>query len=105
MKTTPRMQEIIQQSGIPTFPRPQGIPENFLVQITKKGVGMKYVHPTNTKTSVRIMPGKPHSSNLHQKKPYVVQVKDGMYLDKDGNIVNSEAPTAHLPINEFVFKE
>ncbi len=42
------IREYIHETGIPTFPKPIGIPENFLVMITDKGAGMEYVHPTNT---------------------------------------------------------
>jgi len=56
----------IHETGIPTFPKPKGIPENFLVRISDKGAGMEYVHPTNTHISVRVMPGKPHSPYPHQ---------------------------------------
>lgn len=33
--------ELIEKTGIRTFPRPSGIPENFRVQISDKGAGMK----------------------------------------------------------------
>src|SRR3984957_13213010 len=87
---------LIQQTGVRTFPRPPGIPDNFRVKLSGKGAGMIYVHPDHTHTSVRIMPGKPHSSFPHQQKPYVVQMKDGKFLDKLGNKVpNGDVPEAH----------
>ena len=61
--------ELIQQTGIRTFPRPAGIPENYRIKITNSGAGMKYVHPNNTGIYVRVMPGKPHSVFPHQQKP------------------------------------
>jgi tetratricopeptide (TPR) repeat protein len=101
----PQIKELIHQSGIPTFSRPRGIPENFRVTLSDKGAGIKYVHPDNEGIHVRVMPGKPHSSNPCQQKPYVSQVKNGQSLDKYGNIVNKKSPEAHIPIDEFVYRE
>ncbi|VHO02396.1 hypothetical protein RHT_00480 [Candidatus Rhabdochlamydia sp. T3358] len=50
------------------------------------------------------MPGKPHSPFLYQQKPYIVQMKDGKTLDKLGNKVNKNAPEAHVPIDEFIYR-
>ncbi|NGX37473.1 MAG: hypothetical protein K1000chlam2_00629 [Chlamydiae bacterium] len=66
---------------------------------------MIYIHPEHTHTSIRVMPGKPHSKYPHQQKPYVICRKNGKTLDKFGKIVNSTAPEAHIPIEEFIFKD
>lgn len=95
--------ELIHQTGIKTFPRPQGIPENFRVKLSDKGAGIKYVHPEDEGTYVRIMPGKPHSSNPYQQKPYVNRRIDGNSLDKFGNIVDNSSPEAHILIEEFIY--
>ena len=71
--------------------------------ITEKGAGMEYVHPINTHVRVRVMPGKPHSQWPSQQKPYAIQKKNGKVLDKAGQTVLSDAPEAHIPIEEFVF--
>ena len=96
---------LIHQTGIKTFPRPNGIPNNFRIKITKKGAGMSYVHPVNEQISVRVMPGKPHSPLPHQQNPYVIQIKDGRALDRHGNWVSPESTEAHIPINEFTYRE
>ena len=92
---------LIHKTKIPTFPRPEGIPENYIVKISNNGAGMIYRHPTNTGTYVRVMPGKPHSPFFYQRKPYVVQKINGTCLDKFGNFVTREAPEAHIPVQEF----
>ena len=97
--------KLIHQLGIKTFPRPEGIPINYKVQISDRGVGIKYIHPTNNHISVRVMPGKPHSPFPHQQKPYVVVVSHGKTLDKYGNIVDPKSPTAHIPLDEFQYKK
>lgn len=99
-----KVRELIHKTGIPTFPRPKGIPEDFLVMISDRGAGMKYVHPTNTHIQVRVMPGKLHSEYLHEQKPYVVQMKNGKILDNSGNVVLRDSPEAHIPLEEFVYK-
>lgn len=100
-----RVRELIQETGIPTFPRPKGIPEDYLVMISDKGAGMKYVDPINSGSYIRIMPGKPHSPYPHQQKPYVVQMKDGKAYDKQGHLIFHEAPEAHISVNEFIYLE
>lgn len=100
-----QIRKLIHQTGIRTLPRPKGVPENFRVKLSKKGAGMKYVHPKDTGTYVRVMPGKPHSTFLYQQKPYVNQRVNGKSLDKHGKLVSNESPAAHIPLEEFFFKE
>ena len=97
-----KVRELIHGAGLPTFSKPKGIPENYVIRITDRGAGMEYVHPTNTHLSVRVMPGKSHSPHPHQQKPYVVQMKDGKAFDKHGNLVLHESPEAHEPIPEIL---
>ena len=100
-----QVRELIYQTGIQTFPRPASIPENFIVRITDRGAGMEYMHPTNPHISVRIMPGKPHSPNPSQQKPYVIQKKNGKAFDKHGNLISLKATEAHISIEEFIYRE
>ena len=100
-----KVRELIHETGISTFPRPVGIPEDFLVMVSDKGAGMEYVHPRNSHFRVRVMPGKPHSPNPYQQKPYVIQTTDRGALDKAGKYVSTDAPEAHLQIEEFIYKD
>ncbi|MGB7127743.1 MAG: hypothetical protein WBD50_01465, partial [Candidatus Rhabdochlamydia sp.] len=102
----PEMQcrELIHQTRVRTFPRPEGIPDNFRVRVTDKGAGMEYMHPTNTHISVRVMPGKPHSPNPSQQRPYVIQKKNGKVFNKEGCMVDPNAPEAHIPLDEFIYR-
>ncbi len=95
--------ELIHQAGIRTFPRPEGIPDNFMVKLSRKGAGMEYVHPTDMNIRIRIMPGKPHSPFPYQQKPYVIQMKDGKAVNKFGKGVLPEDPEAHIPLEEFIY--
>lgn len=99
-----KVRDLIHQAGIKTFPRPMGLPENFKVRISDRGAGMEYIHPTNNHIRVRVMPGKPHSPLPYQQKPYVIEMKEGNFLDKYGNIVNKKSPGAHIPFEEFIYK-
>ena len=99
-----RVRELIHQTGIKTFSRPKGIPENFKIRLSDRGAGMEYVHPKNNHLRIRVMPGKPHSPFLYQQKPYVVQMKEGKALDKFGNKVAKNSPKAHIPLDEFVYR-
>ena len=73
--------------------------------ISEKGAGIVYVHPDHTHTSIRVMPGKPHSSTPAQQKPYVIQMKDGRALDKFGNMVDTRSQEAHIPLDEFTYEK
>ena len=96
--------ELIHKTEIPTFPRPEGIPHNYLVKISGKGAGLKYVDPANSSNSVRVMPGKLHSPLPHQQKPYIIEMKNGKAFDKYGNLIEPDLPAAHIPIEEYVYK-
>lgn len=98
------IRELIHEAGISTFPRPAGIPENYRIKISNNGSGMKYVHPNDEGTYVRVMPGKPHSEFSAQQKPYVIQMDHGKALDKNGKIINKESPEAHIPLSEYVYR-
>lgn len=104
-KIMPEMQvrELIQSTGVKTYPRPSGIPGHFQVCISKKGAGIKYVDPVNPQNSIRVMPGKPHSHMPYQQNPYVIRNIEGNVIDKFGKIVDSKAPEAHIPLNEFIY--
>lgn len=98
--------ELIHKTGVSTFSKPTGIPENFRVRISDKGAGLIYMHPEHTHTSIRIMPGKSYSPLPYQQKPYVIHMKDGKALDKFGNKLSSkEVPEAHIPYDEFVYRD
>lgn len=104
-ETTAR--KIIHQAGFKTFPRPKGIPDNYLVKLSDRGGGMKYINPNNSSEYIRVMPGKPYSTNPCQQKPYINwRGKDGLSKDKFGNKVKNESIDSHIPYDEFInFKE
>ena len=64
---------------------------------------MKYMHPEHNHTSIRVMPGKPHSPFQYQQKPYVIQKVNGKTLDKFGKEVSGDLPEAHILLEEFVY--
>jgi hypothetical protein len=99
-----RVRELIHQTGVRTYPRPHGIPENYRVQISKDGAGMIYMHPEHNHTSIRVMPGKPHSYNPCQREPYVIQMKNGKAIDIFGNRIDPSLPEAHIPLKHFKYK-
>jgi hypothetical protein len=99
------IRSILHKCEIKTFPRPKGIPDNFLVRVTDRGAGMEYCHPQNSHISIRVMPGKPHIPNLAQQKPYVIHKKDGKAFDKSGNLINQKDLEAHVPIEDFIYRE
>ena len=91
----------IHETGYKTYPRPEGIPSNYIVEISDKGAGIKYMHPKDCGTSIRVMPGKAHSPFPYQRQPYVTVKRKSKNIDKFGNEVHFKSPKAHIPLLEF----
>lgn len=105
-----QVRKILHHAGFKTFPRPQGIPESWSVQLSQKAGGMRYRLVTIGKTGseelvveVRVMPGNPKSKWLVQREPYVVHNCKGKYLNKHGAVVPANSESAHIPLNEYNF--
>ena len=73
------------------------------VQFSNGSRGMQYAHPDNNHTYVRVMPGKPHSYTLWQRKPYVSQQNGKGRFDKHGNIVTKDVEAAHIPLEQYKY--
>ena len=54
---------------------------------------------------IRVMPGKPHSPFPHQQKPYVIQMESGKAIDRIGNRISPDAPEAHIPLEDYFYRE
>ncbi len=100
-----KCRRLIHEAGLPTFPRPEDIPKSYRVKLSEKPGGIKYVHPKDEGTYVRIMPGKMHSKNPCQQKPYVNQRIHGKSLDKQGNTASNKSAKSHIPLGEFIYRE
>jgi hypothetical protein len=83
--------------------RPEGLPESWDNKPTRNGDGMQYINPDNEHDRVRIMPGNPDSPNPAQQEPYVKRQIDGIFYDKDGNVVPGDSAEAHIPLTHFKF--
>ncbi len=49
-----QVRELIHATGIPTFARPKGLPENYRVKPSDKPGGIKYVHSTEGSISLML---------------------------------------------------
>jgi RHS repeat-associated protein len=78
--------------------RPDGVPEHWTEQPSKKGGGTVYVNPKNPHERVRVMPGNPNSPNPAQQQPYMKRQKNGRFFDREGREVPGDSPDAHIPI-------
>lgn len=102
-----QVRRILHRAGFQTFPKPKGIPSSSTVKISKNGGGMVYVKAGTTREEsilIRVMPGNPKSSNLMQRKPYVVQRRGKEAVAKGGSFVDPLTSEAHIPLEEFEFK-
>jgi hypothetical protein len=85
--------------------RPGGIPSHWIAKPTRKGGGMRYVNPANPHDQVRVMPGEPNSPHPAQQRPYVKRMKDGAAYDAAGQVVDPRSAKAHIPLQDFRFRE
>ena len=88
-----------------TGDRPGGIPQSWQATPTRKGGGWRYTNPTNAHDHVRVMPGKRTNSNPAQRAPYVKRMKDGVAYDAAGRPVDPRSAAAHIPLQDFRFRE
>jgi hypothetical protein len=86
------------------FRRPEGVPKDWVREPAKKGEGVKYVHPSNKHSYIRIQKAKPSSSNKGQQVNNVRWQKNGHSLDKYGNVVPAQSLQSHIPVEKFKFK-
>lgn len=96
--------DLIRDSG-----RPAGVPEEWIIKSANKQLGIKYVDPENTRTSVRISAGNPSSDYTEQQEPYVVVQINGVFYDVNGDKILGDKPSAteeaHIPYSEFDFSK
>ncbi len=89
----------------PVFPRPKGVPKDWIQKDTKYKDGTMYVKPgSGGKTNVRIMKGKPEGLSQNRRTDYVRWEIDSQALDKNGNFVKAASKESHIPLDEFEFK-
>ena len=100
----PFIRNTIEKLGIRTYPRPKGIPDNYITKFSEKVGGIIYVDPLNSHNAVRVMPGQIHSPNKYQQRPYVKQVKNGHYININGKTVLESSAEAHIPLEKFKYR-
>jgi len=98
---------LIKQMGGVELPRPLGIPDNFLVSISKEGGGLIYSHPTIPNLTIRVMPAKPFSEHLSQQRHYCIIKKEDNYYNKfgkyeqGGSKYTKNADEVHIDLSEL----
>jgi hypothetical protein len=91
----------VPNGGWKPAPRPKGVPENWTARESDTGGGTKFTDPANQHNSVRVMPGDPNSPYPNSQGPYVRVLRNGKYLDNNGNVVSKTSPEGHIPLNQF----
>jgi|GEM_PF-5858584 RHS repeat-associated protein len=90
---TPEMIPFLRQMGRPAF-----VPKNWVAEPLKggKSEGIKYVDPNNRHNQVLLEKAKPGSSNPGQVD-YMKVLKNGQWLDANGNPVSNQSLESHIP--------
>ena len=81
--------------------RPSGVPENWRIGPTETPGGVKYSDPRNAGNQVRVMQGNPNSPYPNSRGPYVRQLRNGQWLDAQGNPVSRTDPAGHIPLDQY----
>ncbi len=90
----------------PIFPRPKGIPKDWIYRRTGNHNGDIYIKPgSKGETKIRFMKAKPDSPREGQRVDYVRLDRKGKAIDKEGNFVNRNSKEAHPSMEGFEFKE
>jgi len=79
------------------FGRPAFVPANWQQKELRKGDGVKYVDPNNPHNQVILEQAKPGSSNPGQQVDYMKVLKNGQWLDANGNQVGNQTQDSHIP--------
>lgn len=122
-----KIRRTLKYAGFDTYPRPEGLPTNVIVEFADKNGGMVYrlAGSTNKQNQlVRICPGFAKESivssvikgriergTLRQQYPYVVQCKGKYKLTIHGEWIETGLPEnkakealTHIPLHEFKFR-
>ncbi len=67
--------------------RPRQIPENWVGTPTRSSSGWRWDDPTNPGNSVRILRGVANDPDPAHRENFVIVVRDGQVLGRDGNPV------------------
>ncbi|MCB1107192.1 MAG: hypothetical protein KDK76_03755 [Chlamydiia bacterium] len=113
------IRQVLHYSGFNTYPRPNGLPSNVVVEFADKNGGMVYrlAGTTNEENIlVRVCPGlrkenpvtaiingSEKNGRWSQETPYVVQRKGKDYLRKDGSWANKPSALTHIRLEEYKF--
>ncbi|MCE0494162.1 hypothetical protein [Vibrio salinus] len=83
--------------------KPEGIPDNWRVRSSKSKGGVKYSDPTNPRKNVRVEQGVPDHPHDNSRVPHVRDMRNGRYVDKNGNPVQDgrRDPAGHISLDEY----
>jgi hypothetical protein len=76
-----------------TGSRPPNVPENWVGAPTVSSPGFRWDDPHNPGNSLRFFRANPNDPNPSHREDFVIVVRDGRVLDKDGNVIDDEGVT------------
>ncbi len=109
-----QIRRVLDYSGYKTYPRPNGLPNNCVVEFSDKGGGMIYRKWATIDAEhrvIRIMPGTERNNVVtaainRRQMPYVVQERNNFKRTIDGSWTPDDRNKAltHIPLGSFKFK-
>jgi hypothetical protein len=117
-----QIRRTLKHLGFNTYARPQGLPNNVVIEFADKNGGMIYRKIGSSKPEnlvVRVCPGLGKESiislyangsvkhgTLRQQTPYVVQRRGGEYFTKHGTWIKKDDPAiTHIPLEIYEFNK
>ena len=84
--------------------RPEGVPKTWTAEKPSSGPGAIYRNPQNLKhDTVRVVPGRPGSSQPGQKVTHVVRTANGRRYGQNNTVVPTKSQESHVPVDKFKF--
>jgi hypothetical protein len=82
------------------------VPDNWDVQLTRKGIGSRWTDPNHRGNSVRVDLGDPYSPFPSQRVDHVIVQNNGRIIGRSGDpiegSIKSNAVEAHIPLSEYM---
>jgi len=71
-------------------------------KVKKGGKGVLFHAPGNLHNVVRVMPGNLRNPMKVRRRPYVVNKKNGQFLDVN-RLITKDPAKYHIPLDDFIF--
>lgn len=94
---------VLHLSGIETFPRPNMVPNYFRVRFSSKNGHMKYIHPTDKREYIVVIPGDIDHEIPAKSVPHAIHRRGRYAVGGDGKRISRNSKDAYVPLDRFIY--